>query len=71
MGVEANTKNIAALMAHVEDMAAEIDALKGDLHKLSLAVMTIDGKTAALHNLVHAALVQTKGHGSTEPDNGD
>jgi len=71
MSIEVNRKNIRTLMAHVEDMVAEIEVLQERLQTASRSVGTLDGKVTNLHNLVYTALVQVKGSGSTEPENAD
>ena len=64
-------KNIQTLLARLEALVNEVDELKGGLVTNSNALISVGDKLTAVHNMVHLALVKTKGHGSTEPDNGD
>lgn len=70
MGVEVNRKNIQALMAHVESLVEKNAKLERGLLVNSQALMTVNNKMGNLEQLIYKALVQTKGSGSTEPDNG-
>ena len=69
--VEVNRKNVQALMVHVEAIVEKIATLERGLQVNSNAVGTTDRRVDAMNTLIHAALVKTKGAGSTEPDNGD
>ena len=70
MSVEVNTKNIQALMAHVEALVEKIAKHEQGLLINSNAILTVDNKMGKLEQLIHLALVKTKGTGSTEVDNG-
>jgi len=70
MSVEVNRKNIQALMAHVDALVEKIAKLEQGLLVNSRAVLTVDNKITATQNMVQVALVQTKGTGSTEADDG-
>ena len=68
MGTEVNRKNIQALMVHVEALVEKIASLEKGLVVNSNAILTVNNRTDALNSLIHAALVRTKGAGSTEPE---
>ena len=71
MSVEVNTKNIQALMEHVEALVADIAVMKNHAKLTSNSVGTLDNKVNNLHTLIYTSLVQVKGNGPTEPDDGD
>lgn len=66
--MDANTKNIQTLMVQVTDQEAKIFSLEKRLSVASNAVATVNNRVDALNALIHAALVRTKGAGSTEPE---